>query len=127
VNGIPTSLGVQDWEDSKEESRWEEEEAKWRWHPGILIRSKRRHVDPHSGVDKKATKVCKTKNGEKTFYWCHRKTGGQCNPGTWRTHKPEDHCHSDEIKAEREKKQKDEKSKGKTLKADQTAAFHWKR
>jgi hypothetical protein len=70
-------------------------------------------------VDKKATKVCKTKSGKKTFYWCHRKTGGQCDPGAWRTHKPEDCC-SDEIKAKREKEQKDKKSKGKSLKADQT-------
>jgi hypothetical protein len=70
-------------------------------------------------VDKKATKVRKTKSGEKTFYWCHRKTGGQCDPGAWRTHKPED-CRSDEIRAKREKEQKDEKSKGKSLKADQT-------
>jgi hypothetical protein len=70
-------------------------------------------------VDKKATKVRKTKSGEKTFYWCHRKTGGQCDPVAWRTHKPED-CRSDEIRAKREKEQKDEKSKGKSLKADQT-------
>jgi hypothetical protein len=77
------------------------------------------HEPPAGGVDKKATKVRKTKSGEKTFYWCHRKTGGQCDPGAWRTHKPED-CRSDEIKAKREKEQKDEKSKGKSLKADQT-------
>jgi hypothetical protein len=77
------------------------------------------HEPPKGGVDKKATIVRKTRKGEKTFYWCHRKTGGQCDPGAWRTHKPEE-CRSDELKAEREKKQKDEKPKGRSLKADQT-------
>jgi len=81
------------------------------------------NTPPKGGVDKKATLIRKTKNGEKTFYWCHRKTGGQCDPRAWRTHKPED-CRSDQIKAEREKKQqgdkKDKSNKGKTLQVEET-------
>ena len=80
------------------------------------------NTPPKGGVNKKATLIRKTKNGEKTFYWCHRKTGGQCNPRAWRMHKPED-CRSDKIKAKREKKQqgnkKDKKEKGKSLQAEE--------
>jgi hypothetical protein len=77
---------------------------------------------PKGGVNKKATMIRKTKKGKMTFYWCHRKTSGQCHPRAWRTHKPED-CRSNQIKAKREKKQQkqqgNKKKKGKALQVEE--------
>jgi len=76
-------------------------------------------IPPKGGPSVKAKITRKTRNGEKTFYWCSVKNGGQCDPGFWRAHKPED-CKWKAIKAEREKKNKSKDEKKESLKVEAT-------
>lgn len=85
------------------------------------------HLPPEEGADKKATRTRRNKSGKVTmFYWCSTKNGGKCDPGRWNTnHNPEE-CKANQIKAEREKKQKEKGNKRDNdgrpgwLKADET-------
>jgi hypothetical protein len=76
-------------------------------------------IPPKGGPSVKAKITRKSRNGEKTFYWCSMKNGGQCNPGFWRAHKPKD-CKWKAIKAEREKKNKSKDEKKESLKVEAT-------
>jgi hypothetical protein len=76
-------------------------------------------IPPKGGPSVKAKITRKSRNGEKTFYWCSVKNGGQCDPGFWRAHKPED-CKWKAIQAEREKKSKSKDGKKESLKVEST-------
>jgi hypothetical protein len=79
------------------------------------------NIPPKGGAHQKVHITRKTKNGEKRLYWCSTKNGGQCDPGAWRAHKPED-CKYDEIKSQREKSSNGggKGKKGDSLKAEAT-------
>jgi hypothetical protein len=79
------------------------------------------NIPPKGGPHQKVHITRKTKNGEKRLYWCSTKNGGQCDPGAWRAHKPED-CKYDEIKSQREKSSNGggKGKKGDSLKAEVT-------
>jgi hypothetical protein len=60
-------------------------------------------IPPNGGPSVTAKITRKSRNGEKTFYWCSIKNGGQCDPSFWRAHKPKD-CKWKVIKAVKDKK-----------------------